>query len=223
LGLPLLTIGSDIVAELPRHQSGILALEENMPYPNTSLFLSDNLNNSMDDLFASYMAQLYLRKHLNNIHRMFYNPNAQGEFDPSKDFEAVSNAQKHVASMAWVPRSFIFSEDDPPADNILAARLRAKYWGAQVITYRPFIKQVLEFSYQLQHNQLSPRPPASEFRECVSAPTIHPDTRVFSDIDPQVMEYVRKGIRALVESTQAFHGLGDKRPIITNVFGTAHA
>jgi hypothetical protein len=43
------------------------------------------------------------------------------------------------------------------------------------------------------------------------------------DIDPQVVELAKKGIKALIESTRAFHGLGDKRPIITNVFGTAHA
>ena len=32
-----------------------------------------------------------------------------------------------------------------------------------------------------------------------------------------------KGVKALIESTRAFHGVEDKRFIITNVFGTAHA
>ncbi|KGQ02537.1 hypothetical protein BBAD15_g12250 [Beauveria bassiana D1-5] len=40
---------------------------------------------------------------------------------------------------------------------------------------------------------------------------------------PQLLVFARKAINALIESTRAFHGLGEKRPIITNVFGTAHA
>ncbi|GKU11591.1 unnamed protein product, partial [Fusarium langsethiae] len=52
---------------------------------------------------------------------------------------------------------------------------------------------------------------------------MHPKARTHGDIDPIVVELAKKGIKALIESTRAFHGLGDKRPIITNIFGTAHA
>ncbi|KAK2666436.1 Zn(2)-C6 fungal-type DNA-binding domain [Fusarium oxysporum f. sp. vasinfectum] len=175
-------------------------------------------------ILDSYPGQLYLRTHLNRIHRMFYAPEDPAK--PCKDkFRNVDLVSDAVSGMDWVAPSFAFREDDPPADDILAARLRAKYWGAQVITYRPFIRQILQFSHSLKNHASSPNFPSvsSEFRQDITAPAIHPKARTHGDIDPQVVELAKKGIKALIESTRAFHGLGDKRPIITNVFGTAHA
>lgn len=175
-------------------------------------------------ILDSYPGQLYLRTHLNSIHRMFYAPE-----DPSKikkdQFRNVSVVSDAVSGMHWVAPSFAFREDDLPADDILAARLRAKYWGAQVITYRPFVRQILQFSHSVKNHPSSPNFPTvtSEFRQDVIAPVIHPKTRTHGDIDPKVVELAKKGIKALIESTRAFHGLGAERPIITNVFGTAHA
>ena len=53
--------------------------------------------------------------------------------------------------------------------------------------------------------------------------TVRSDARSLSDIDEVVFENAKKGIDAVIKSTVAFHGLEDKRFIITNVFGTAHA
>jgi hypothetical protein len=175
----------------------------------------------------SYPGQLYLRTHLNSIHRMFYAPedtSKAGKAGKGK-FRNVVVVSDAVSGMHWVAPSFAFREDDPPADDILAARLRAKYWGAQVITYRPFIRQILQFSQFVKNHASSPylSSVSSEFRQGVIAPLIHPKPRTHSDIDPQVIELAKKGIKALIESTRAFHGLREKRPIITNVFGTAHA
>ena len=41
----------------------------------------------------------------------------------------------------------LFQENDPPSGNILGARLRAKFFGAQVVLYRPFIKDILEENF----------------------------------------------------------------------------
>ncbi|KAG7414887.1 hypothetical protein Forpi1262_v016788 [Fusarium oxysporum f. sp. raphani] len=140
---------------------------------------------------------------------MFYAPEDPAK--PCKDkFRNVDLVSDAVSGMCWVASSFAFREDDPPADDILAARLRAKYWGAQVITYRPFIRQILQFSHSIKTHA-----------SCPNFPSVSSETH--GDIDPQVVELAKKGIKALIESTRAFHGLGDKRPIITNVFGTAHA
>lgn len=52
------------------------------------------------------------------------------------------------------------------------------------------------------------------------------DTQMHSvngEITQDTIEYAKKGIRALIESTRAFHGLPDKRFVVTNIFGTAHA
>ncbi|EJT68926.1 hypothetical protein GGTG_13516 [Gaeumannomyces tritici R3-111a-1] len=50
-----------------------------------------------------------------------------------------------------------------------------------------------------------------------------PINEVVDPNDPIILNYAKKGIRALIESTKAFHGLKERRFIITNVFGTAHA
>lgn len=188
-----------------------------MPHPNMSMLEGFNQR-----ILDSYPGQLYLRTHLNSIHRMFYAPDDPNKPGPDK-FKNVDLVADAVSGMNWVAHSFAFSESDPPADDILAARLRAKYWGAQGITYRPFIRQILQFNHSQGHPS-SPNPPSmSEFRKDIIAPTIDPNTRSAHDIPDSVVELAKKGIKALVESTRAFHGLGDKRPIITNVFGTAHA
>lgn len=175
----------------------------------------------------SYNAQLYLRKHLNSIHRMFYAPTDPTKENQQERFRNVELVAESVSSMSWVSPRFRFEETDLPADELLAARLRAKYWGAQMITYRPFVRQILNFSYSMKYNPQSPNLPSdTEFRKGVDAPMIDPSARTPSDIDPAVIELARKAINALVESTRAFHALdeiGNNRPIITNVFGTAHA
>lgn len=213
-----LQLESDLIAELSLPPSGLLSYEDDMPQPNMSL-----LKGFDQRVLDSYPGQLYLRRHLNSIHRMFYAPDDPAK--PGKDkFRNVGVVADAVSDMAWVAPSFAFKESDPPASDILSVRLRAKYWGAQGITYRPFIRQILHFNHSIRNHPSSPNIAAvSEFREGIIAPVIHPNTRSSGDIDPGVLDLARKGINALVESTRAFHGLGAKRSIITNMFGTAHA
>ncbi|EGX96258.1 C6 finger domain protein, putative [Cordyceps militaris CM01] len=213
-----LQLESDLLAELPCPPSGLLSYENDIPHPNMSL-----LEGFAQPVLDSYLGQLYLRTHLNCIHRMFYgpgDPTKNGILDmPYKNVDFVSAA---VSGMEWVAKSLVFREEDPPATDILAARLRAKYWGAQVLTYRPFLRQMLQFSFAKNHPTIG-QPPSSEFRAEVEAPRIDPQARSVEDLDPHILVLSQKAIKALIESTRAFHGLGDKRPIITSVFGTAHA
>lgn len=207
---------SDLIAELPLPPSGLLQYENDMPQPNMSL-----LQGFDQRVVDSYPAQLYLRTHLNSIHRMFYSPDDSSKPEGLKNVGLVAGG---VSGMRWVPASFRFNETDPPANDILSARLRGKYWGAQMITYRPFVRQILQWSFEVKRHPSSPHIPVmSEYRDGIIAPYIRPDTKTPSQLDPSIIELARKGIVALIESTRAFQGLGDKRPIITNVFGTAHA
>lgn len=209
---------SDLIAEMPLPPSGLLSYEDDIPHPNMSL-LQDVDQRVLD----SYPGQLYLRKHLNSIHHLFYAP--EDLLDPDKQCENKLNSVDLVAEavlgMGWVAPRFAFKEDDPPAGDILSARLRGKYWGAQVITYRPFVRMILEFNHG-RKTQLS-SPQMTEFRQGNVYSRIASGAKTIGEFDPKVIELARKGIKALVESTRAFHGLGEKRPIITNVFGTAHA
>lgn len=63
---------SDIVAEMPLEQSGILNLEDYMPGPN--LKVAGEADKMPSLILQSYTAQLFLRKHLNKIHGTLYKP-----------------------------------------------------------------------------------------------------------------------------------------------------
>ncbi|KAI6784471.1 uncharacterized protein J7T54_006516 [Emericellopsis cladophorae] len=213
-----LQLEADLIAELPMPPSGLLSYEEDMPHPNMSLVRGYD-----QYILDSYLGQLYLRTHLNSIHRMFYAP--EDPQKPTQDkFKKVAMVAEAVSSMHWVSPNFAFSEEDPPATDILAARLRAKYWGARMITYRPFIRQILHFTHALRQHPSSPNPLMfPEVLQGTTVPAIDPEAKSVSDIDPALIDLASKGIKALVESTRAFHNLDGGRPIITNVFGTAHA
>jgi hypothetical protein len=105
-------------------------------------------------------------------------------------------------------------EQDPPAQDMLGARLRAKFYGARVITYRDFVLKVLQRSSEMSmaHDQQSPSHAASS-----------PD----AEIEPIVVQYAEQCIKALIKSTKAFHGVvndaASDRLIVTNIWGTAHA
>jgi hypothetical protein len=203
----MLTFNSDIVAELQLPQSGILAYESQMPWPN-GIFA---VNQGVDTHVAQgYLAQLYLRKQLNKVHNLLYDP--EKEKIGSRDNQAINEQINEIQSVlksardTWVPASYKWNDDDPLPQEILGARLRAKYWGSQVILYRPFLRNVLDGDSQVP-SYLSEDGPH--------------DAMGTKD---RTIENAKLGIRALIESTRAFHGLDNtKRIIVTNVFGTAHA
>ena len=66
----LMVMTSDIVAELDLPHSGILTLEPVMPYPNLSL--AEEISTLTPMEATSYQAQLWMRSHLNEIHRKLY-------------------------------------------------------------------------------------------------------------------------------------------------------
>jgi len=195
-----------------------------IPYPNTNLASERGFD---PRVLGSFTAQLYLRKALNQVHQMLYDPSKSQQTPlpqvPRVDgnFNIVTYIEQAL-DKSFVPLEFKFDQDDPPATDILAARLRAKYYGALVITFRPFIRQVVQFN--LHRTTLhSPAPISGDFRSELTVPVIGPEATTENDIDPLIIEYAKKGIQALIQSTKAFHGLGPQRFIITNVFGTAHA
>ncbi|KAI0205850.1 hypothetical protein F4808DRAFT_181387 [Astrocystis sublimbata] len=213
-----LQLESDILAELQLPQSGILAYEAQMPYPNATFAQNHGFSH---DVLSSYQAQLYLRKKLNEVHNLLYNPetNHRPHYKTIDDELDEIQAALSGARQQWVPGPFQWNDDDPPSKDILAARLRAKYWGSQVIIYRPFLKSILDTdaqnpaTYQDDHGLRDSKIPSG-------AQGKHTRSH-----DPHTIHKATLAIRALVESTRAFHGIdtGKQRIIVTNIFGTAHA
>ena len=122
-----------------------------------------------------------------------------------------------------------WEESDPPSRDLLEARLRAKYYGAKVITHRSFILRILSNSAEKSPKMRSRQAKEifNEYKHGIIDPEI--DTTNGSpheEPDPKYLELAERGIKALIKSTTAFHGLGDPgqvRLIVTNVWGTAHA
>ncbi|KAI6248017.1 hypothetical protein HI914_03410 [Erysiphe necator] len=233
-----LQLESDIVAEIPWPQSGILTYEEDMPTPHLHAAHQDGFD---QNVIESYSAQLFLRTHLNVLHTMFYKPRDPNSEDKFTALVLAHNKvdQPKFLSIQYVSENLeridvyaptmwrMIAQPDPPND-ILGARLRAKYYGARVITYRPFVLQVLERSEppcpeaaQSLIEQIS-----DEYLSEVKAPVIKHDIKDVNDIDPKALEYVHNGLDSLINSTTAFYGLGhpgEIRMIVTNVWVTAHA
>jgi hypothetical protein len=112
------------------------------------------------------------------------------------------------------------------SSSILHARLRAKYYGAKVITYRPFLLKIMEVQRPARDPSKGAAPIEKDFKLDVGAPSVNPAATCIEDIDPKAIEYARKAIMALAYSTSAFHDVvdsGKQRLLVTNVWGTAHA
>ncbi|CZT44973.1 related to acetate regulatory DNA binding protein FacB [Rhynchosporium secalis] len=216
-----LQLESDILAELPCPHSGILTYEEDMPYPHLQTAVDSY--GLTTEVMESYMGQLFLRKHLNQLHHMFYHPETA---DPNPAMMPKSKFKEHfptidaaLANLRYIGVIAAKMQWDATkgesATNILEARLRAKYYGAEVITYRHFVLKLLG------GEEIAPG-----YLPKIEAPMVSSNIKRIEDIDEKVLQYAERGIRALIFSTRAFYGLGDPgkdRLIVTNIWGTAHA
>lgn len=193
--------------------SGILQYEQNIPVPNVVILHKEM--GFTEQVANSYLAQLWLRKRLNEISGHLYDPkytlDLQNRLMITRDIENNILSKVDVAGGIYA-----FDTNAPPAEDILHARYRAKVWGANVLTYRPFLENIMGWTHARRHPE--------EYRDKAFTSAAVPSSATTpSEISPVVIEYAKKGINVLIKSTEAFHGLRDKRFIITNVFGTAHA
>lgn len=192
-----------------------------MPYPNLVLANSQGFS---ERVLQGYSAQLYLRKKLNQVHNLLYDQRRSedprqmvGDPEVESGIRSIQTELRDARNI-WVPKDYKWNEDEPPAPDILSARLRAKYWGSQVIIYRLYIRAILELDGSTSL-MLGGRPPQPEDWASMGLDFGGPN-----NVDPRILNFARLGIHALIESTRAFHGLdSSQRLIITNVFGTAHA
>ncbi|GMG15126.1 unnamed protein product [Aspergillus oryzae] len=140
-----------------------------------------------------------------------------------------------------------WKDTDPPSEELNVARMRAKYYGARYIIYRPLLYHAL-----YHYGQIDFRTPLAELSTEATAKTAsksqqissslnsgHGDTnmaRLSSDIGPvselagianrdlptKLRRACEVSIDSAIRSTVAFDGIKG-RPVVTNIFGTAHA
>ena len=140
--------------------------------------------------------------------------------------------------MRWrsiLPEQLQWDDGDRPSPDINDARLRAKYYGAVYIVHRPFLRQILDNEIEpqeIQSPQSDSQPGArstpsvfsshSHERKCgtMAPPRPHADDKP----QPDILRFAEICINAAVQSTIAFDSIiTQKRLIVTNIFGTAHA
>ena len=138
-------------------------------------------------------------------------------------------------------------KDGDLAQDINAARLRAKYYGAKYIIHRPLLWHALHVSDTLTTRESASRPsesptiaassgqftqhasPSVEFHPASSTSRrpsgMLPPPKMGSAqerLDPALFAACKTCIQAAIHSTIAFDGV-EGRLIVTNIFGTAHA
>jgi hypothetical protein len=190
-----LQLESDLLAEIDARSSGIDLLESSFNRPDFNYIVANQKPSTHEEIIGKYYQyQLSLRQILNGVHGTLYRsdqpvPLAIETFTRELVRQVKEWRKALVEQLKW-------SDDDPPPNEINAARLRAKYWGATYIINRPWVWYIL-----------------------------HED-RIASPADGLEAKHIedacRTCLKAAVRSTRAFHGIL-QRPIITNIFGTAHA
>ncbi|KAI9842480.1 MAG: hypothetical protein M1838_003105 [Thelocarpon superellum] len=232
-----LQLESDILAELDLPPSGITRLEDTMPFPEIK----------SDDYIIGfyYLAQIGLRKLLNRVHTSLYRPEQGGKEQAA--WSTLELAELDFQLTSWrdlLPPPLRWIDGEPPPRQINAARLRAKYYGARYVIHRPFLHHALHpvkprgippdspiggpVSQAGSPNATSAAAGSDRRSSLAMAPPVNPTSTGSrappSAIDEKVMEACRNCVEAAIQSTQAFHGIPENhRPIVTNIFGTAHA
>lgn len=128
---------------------------------------------------------------------------------------------------AWrivLPEELKWKDEDPPAQDINDARLRAKFYGAQYIIHRPFLRLTLD-NEVADRDAMSPLnntfTPLNERR---TAPMAPPGVDFDRDVPADILRSAQICVGAAMRSTTAFDNIiQHRRLVVTNIFGTAHA
>lgn len=199
-----------------------------------------------------YSGQIHIRNMLNDIQSELYPP--EGEHLPSPDDStSLTHAPDkeravrgtalrdhfHDRLKAWrelLPIGLQWSDSDPPSYDINTARLRAKYYGAQYIIHRPFLRHALDNSMDFPDTQSPHAHAVAAYQNRSSSFSPQAMERKPSNMGPpgptqkekihqaEILQSARTCVAAAVQSTEAFDNIiKGQRLIVTNIFGTAHA
>ncbi|OQD71222.1 hypothetical protein PENPOL_c001G07584 [Penicillium polonicum] len=247
-----LQLESDLLAELDIPASGISRSEGRLAIPKGkwTLILPNDLNAPQTMMMLFYSAQIHLRKVLNRVHTDLYKVEKQGQTRWSSTVQEALSLNLDLWRKS-LPQSMQWDESDPPATEINAARMRAKYYGARYIIHRPLLYHALHYghtgarvgpvgqslvdsptSQQLSPSMLHSAARAPKMARMSSKMGSMP-AAVSTDWQPpkvRLHELPKKlkaachiCIQSAIKSTEAFDGVGGHRLVVTNIFGTAHA
>jgi len=225
-----LQLESDILAEMKYPHSGVKNIENMLIFPHqvpdddsyVSLDTDERSADSNDDVLIFYVAQMFLRRKLNQVHQEMYGPDCLNQ--TLEQVRAMLQGHESILG-EWrksLPPALRWDDADPPATDILAARLRAKYWGARYVVNRPFLDYALHIMPYVKDGRRV-REVACDVN---GNPRDNADIHLLEAIEGMGENEVWRGskrcIDAAMQSTVALDGVPG-RMIITNIHGTAHA
>lgn len=129
-----------------------------------------------------------------------------------------------------LPVEMRWRDQDPPANEINAARMRAKYYGARYIIHRPLLYQALHLVRKpiSTDDKGNPIPDAVQHHQTDigggrwNCPAPGEPTVTMRDLPTNLRRACIVCIESAIASTKALDGI-EGRPVVTNIFGTAHA
>ncbi|KAJ9319696.1 transcriptional regulator family: Fungal Specific TF [Paecilomyces variotii] len=248
-----LQLESDILAELDLPASGISRSEARISLPKGvfTLTLPNEIRAPSTMMMFYYSAQIHLRKVLNRVHTDLYKAEKKGQSQWSSSVQEVLSMNLELWRKS-LPEIMRWKDSDPPSSDINTARMRAKYYGARYIIHRPLLYHALHYAdfkegsavdsptgsavmSGSRSQQVSPSMTHSQratsmarWSSDMGPPGRHPLTNPawpccpFKQLPKKLQLACKICIDSAIQSTEAFDGI-QGRPVITNIFGTAHA
>jgi hypothetical protein len=226
-----LQLETDILAEMKFPPSGIQEKEPLLLFPLKTPQHEHEMEtlqgsggwDGTDRILMYFVSLLFLRRRLNKVHAEIYGPDSLGQ--TLKAVQVMLAGHDDVLN-AWrkgLPEQLKWDDNDPPATEILDARLRGKYYGAVYVINRPFLDYALHIMPHLVNDKCTLEEAAID---AYGNPRDKADIHLFRAIqqmgDSAIWRAAKRCIDAAMHSTVAFDGI-DGRLIVTNIHGTAHA
>ncbi|THY02741.1 hypothetical protein D6D02_05939 [Aureobasidium pullulans] len=222
-----LQLESDILAEWDYPRSGLTMLESSVCFPTNVRFAEEPPTKSDPDDVAVelyYTAQMFLRSRLNEMHVSLYG----AKISSTESWQLVPKLQMQSQTLGdWrhLNKHIAWSDDDPPASDILAARLRGKYYGALYVGTRLYLDYALHVMPEIDKGKT-----LEELTKDANGNQRETELALFAAInrhidEDEIKEKCRICIESAMRSTVAFDGVASShhRLIVTNIMGTAHA
>ena len=190
-------------------------------------------------MMMCYSGQIHLRGILNYIQSNLHRPGSASSsviLLARKLIIGLTGAERPNAALrdqlegmltAWravLPKQLQWEDKEDPAEDINDARLRAKFYGAQYIIHRPFLRLTLDNEVRDRNAMSPPNTTFTPLNERRTGPMGPPDVDLDRDVPADIFRSARLCVEAAVQSTTAFDKIIEKRRlVVTNIFGTAHA
>lgn len=144
-----LQLESDLLAELDIPASGISRSESRIGLPKGDWTLESRHDGGQDPILTMlyYSAQIHLRKVLNRVHTDLYKVEKGGGGGEARWSSSVQETLS-LNLERWrnsLPDPMAWNDYEENPDDINAARMRAKYFGARYIIHRPLLYHALHF------------------------------------------------------------------------------